>query len=216
MGGKVLDKEESPIGPAANKRKQWTREQKLEFIKKYNNKSRAARELQIKYIHTLNSRTYNRWITSESKIRSAGYGSKKTGCGRKALYPYMGKRLHAEFTAMREKGMIVKEWWFRPRAKQLMQEMYPKAEFTMSNAWFHISLRRPTNTAEKEPESLRSLAQQFHRFIRRSAKNTKVLFPDQSGLVGPMEQKDNANMDQTPLEFCFNTKVMLPTTEKTV
>ena len=50
LGGKLLDKEESPIGPAANKRKQWTREQKLEFIalyKKYNNKSRAARELQI-------------------------------------------------------------------------------------------------------------------------------------------------------------------------
>ena len=109
--------------------------------------------------------------------------------------------------------MKVKEWWFRSRAKQLMQELYPKAEFTMSNSWFqnfkhrfHISLRRPTNTAQKEPESLRSLAQQFHRFIRRSAENTKVLFPDQNGLVGPWEQKYIANMDQTPLEFCFNTK----------
>ncbi len=61
--------------------------------------------------------------------------------------------------------MKVKEWWFGSRAKQLMQQMYPKAEFTMSNAWsqnfkhrFHIPLRRPTNTAQKEPESLRSLA----------------------------------------------------------
>ena len=66
--------------------------------------------------------------------------------------------------------MKVKEWWFRSRAKQLMHELYPKAEFTMSNSWFqnfkhrfHISLRRPTNTAQKEPESLRSLAQQFYR-----------------------------------------------------
>ena len=83
----------------------------------------------------------------------------------------------------------------------------------MSNSWFenfkhrfHISLQRPTNTAQKEPESLHSLAQQFHRFIQRSAKNTKVLFPDQNRLVGPWEQKDIANMDQTLLEFCFNTK----------
>ena len=207
---------ESTISPTANKRKQWTREQKLEFIalyKKYKSKSRAAKELQVKYKHTLNSRTYNRWITNECKIRSAGYGSKKIGCGRKACYPDMEKRLHDEFTAMREKGMKVKEWWFRSRAKQLMQELYPKAEFTMSNSWFqkfkhrfHISLRRPTNTGQKQPESLRSLAQQFHRFIRRSAENTKVLFPDQNGLVGPWEQKDIANMDQTPLEFCFNTK----------
>ena len=103
---------------------------------KSSSSSRSITTNEIKYIHTLNSRTYNRWITSESKIRSAGYGSKKTGCGRKALYPYMGKRLHAEFTAMREKGMIVKEWWFVHVQSNL---------FTMSKAWFHISLRRPTN-----------------------------------------------------------------------
>ncbi len=41
-------------------------------------------------------------------------------------------------------------------------------------------------------------AQQYHHFIRRSAENTKVF--------GPWEQKDIANMDQTPLEFCFDTK----------
>lgn len=94
LGDKVLDKEESPISPTANKRKQWTREQKLEFIalyKKYKSKSRAAKELQVKYKHTLNSRTYNRWITNESKIRSAGYGSKKIGFGRKAFYPVWKK-----------------------------------------------------------------------------------------------------------------------------
>ena len=208
LGGK-----ESPI---AGKRKQWTREQKLEFIalyKKYNNKSKAARELKMKYKHTINSRTYNDWITNEKKLRSATYGSKKTGCGRKAFYPDMEKRLYAEFTAMRDKGMKVKEWWFRSRTKQLMEEMYPKAEFTMSDSWFQnfkfrfrISLRRPTNTAQKPPESLRSLSQQFHRFVRRSAENTQVLFPNQTGLIGPWEQRDIANMDQTPLEFCFNTK----------
>ena len=106
LGDKVLNKEESPISPTDNKRKQWTREQKLEFItlyKKYKSKSRAAKELQVKYKHTLNSRTYNRWITNESKIRSAGYGSKKIGCVRKAFYPDIEKRLHDEFTATRER-----------------------------------------------------------------------------------------------------------------
>jgi hypothetical protein len=74
---------------------------------------------------------------------------------------------------MREKGMKVKEWWFGSRAKQLMQQMYPKAEFTMSNAWsqnfkhrFHISLRRPTNTAQKEP-TLRSTISPFYPKIGR-------------------------------------------------
>ena len=112
LGGKVLGKE-SLIGP--DKRKQWTREQKLEFItlyKKYNNKSRAARELQIKYKHTINSRTYNNWIANAGKIRSATFRSKKIGCGRKAFYPDM-ESLHAKFAAMREKGRMVVSFTYK-------------------------------------------------------------------------------------------------------
>ena len=44
-------------------RKQWTREQKFEFIelfKKHNNKSIAARVFKSKHNYELNSKTYNR------------------------------------------------------------------------------------------------------------------------------------------------------------
>ena len=63
-------------------RKQWTREQKIEFIelfKKHNNKAMAAREFKSRYYRDLNSKTYNRWIKDELKIRQSKFQSKKVG-----------------------------------------------------------------------------------------------------------------------------------------
>ena len=84
---------------------QWTREQKLEFVelfKKYGNKSKAAKEFESCYKLKLNSRTYNRWVTKESKIRDSKHCTKKTGCGRKAFYPEMEAKLYKEFHDLRE------------------------------------------------------------------------------------------------------------------
>ena len=105
------------------------------------------------------------------------------------------------------KGVKVKEWWFRSRCKQLMAELHPGVEFKMSNHWFHrfksrydISLRRPTNAAHKQRETLRTSIQQFHRYLRRTATiKATELKGVQEGIVGPWELHDTANTDHTPL-----------------
>ena len=137
------------------------------------------------------------------------------GSGRNAAYPDMEKELYSEFQDLRSKGVKVKEWWFRNRCKQIMEKLHPDVtDFKMSNRWFdrfkaryNISLRRPTHAAQKHSENLRTSIQQFHRYIRQAAiTNDKQLAGKQTGVVGPWELSDIANMDQTPLEFCFNTK----------
>ena len=51
-----------------------------------------------------------------------------------------------------------------------------------------------------------------------SSAKEKELQGKQTGLLGPWKLSDIANMDQTPLEFCFNTKgaTYATTGEKTV
>ena len=56
-----------------HKRKQWTREQKLEFIdlyKNYKNKAKAAREFTERYKVHLKSNNYNPWIAQELKLHA--------------------------------------------------------------------------------------------------------------------------------------------------
>ena len=58
-----------------------------------------------------------------------------------------------------------------------------------------------------QSETLRTSIQQFHRYLRRTATvKASELKGVQEGIVGPWELSDIANMDQTPLQFCFNTK----------
>ena len=119
----------------------------------------------------------------------------------------MERQLHNEFKELRSKGIKVKEWWFRSRCKEIMQEKYPDADFVRFKAGFDISLRRPTNVAQSHPETLRINIQQFNRYIHRMAIKTKQdLAGKQDGAIGPWNLSDIANMDQTSLEFCFNTK----------
>ena len=154
-----------------DKRKQWTREQKLEFVdlyKKYKNKAKAAREFKARYKFEVKRSTYNPWINQEHKLRNSKYKSKKAGAGRHAAFPDVEKRLFEEFQELRGKGVKVKEWWFRSRCKQLMAELHPGVEFKMSNHWFDrfksrydISLRRLTNAAQKQSETLLPLFNNF-------------------------------------------------------
>ena len=91
-----------------------------------------------------------------------------------------------------------------------MAELYPGVEFKMSNLWFDrfksrydISLRRPTNAAQKQSETLRTSIKQLHRYLRRTATvKATELKGIQKGIVGPWELRDIANMNQTRLQFC--------------
>ena len=95
------------------KRKQWTREQKLEFVdlyKKFKNKAKAVREFKARYKVELKSSTYNPWIAQEIKLRSDPKKYRKPVAGRQASYPEMEKQLYKEFKELRSKGIKVKEW----------------------------------------------------------------------------------------------------------
>ena len=77
--------------------------------------------------------------------------------------------------------------------------------FRFSDGWFgafkqrhKISLRRTTNIAQKEPDNKRHAIQQFHRQIREVASEGNQL-----NLLGQFQLCQVANMDQTPLPFCF-------------
>lgn len=86
-----------------------------------------------------------------------------------------------------------------------MEEVDPQSTFTFSDGWFGgfkkrfgISVRRATNTCQKQPEDKRSAIQCFHRNIRRTATES-----EQVGPLGQWTLQQIANMDQTPLPFTF-------------
>ena len=63
----------------------------------------------------------------------------------------MEEHLHQEFRELRRRGIKVKAWWLKTRAKQILQSTNPSSSFKLSDGWFtgfkkryRISLRRPT------------------------------------------------------------------------
>lgn len=77
---------------------------------------------------------------------------------RRGEHPAMEGQLHEEFRELRRTGIKVKGWWFKTRAKQILELNDPASTFKYSEGWFtnfkrryKISLRRPTNTAQKQP-----------------------------------------------------------------
>ena len=127
---------------------------------------------------------------------------------RNAEFPAMEEQLHKEFRELRRRGIKVKGWWFKTRAKQILESANPNNTFKFSQGWFarfknryKISLRRPTNTAQKQPSEKEASIQEFHRQIREA---------QMSGMGhgdGPQEERFQlhqiANVDQTPLPFSF-------------
>lgn len=98
--------------------------------------------------------------------------------------------------------MKIKVWWFKSRAKQILASSHPNNSLKFSDGWFmqfkcryKISLRRPTNKAQKEPEEKEDIIRNFHQSIR------KIQVSGEGD--GPQEEKFKlcqiANMDQTPL-----------------
>ena len=92
-----------------------------------------------------------------------------------AKFPEMEEKLHKEFRELRRKGIKVKGWWFKARAKQILDSTNPDHNFKYSLGWFtrfkkryQISLRRSTNTAQNPPSDKEAAIQEFHRQIREA------------------------------------------------
>ena len=90
----------------------------------------------------------------------------------------------------------MKAWWFKTRAKEILQSAHPDAGFKYSEGWFcrfknryKISFRKPTNTAQKAPSQKEGAIQQFHREMQIGSDETD----------GPIEERFGlhqiANMD---------------------
>ena len=192
----------SPSGAGEKLRRQcYSREKKLEVIAFYqaNNLYQTARKF------SLNTKTVLRWHADREKIKKSRKGSKRVDFKRSALFPDMEERLYDEYKELRRKGLKVKGWWFRVRAKQILGELHPDAEFLFSNSWFdgfksrhRISLRRATNACQKPPDDKMEAIQQFHQSTCSKARSQ-----DASGPLGRWTLRQIANVDQTPLPFTF-------------
>ena len=117
----------------------------------------------------------------------------------------MEKRLHDEYKYLRKQGLKVKSCWFRAKAKELLSIICPDAKFAFSEAWFTrfkdrfgISLRRATNVCQRPPEDKVAAILTFHEAIRELA-----IEGEQKGPQGKWSLEQIANVDQTPLPFCF-------------
>jgi hypothetical protein len=93
----------------------------------------------------------------------------------------MEAKLYMEYKDLRKKGLKVKGWWFRLRAKQILTELEPDTNFQF---WFlgfkkchQISVRQAINTCQKEPEDKHSAVQSFHRNIHRKAAEREQVRP---------------------------------------
>ena len=83
----------------------------------------------------------------------------------------MEEQLRKEFQELQ--GVIkVKGWWFKSRAKQLLESSIPNNSFVYSDGWFshfkshyRISLRRSTNTAQCLPDEKEAAIQEFYQQI---------------------------------------------------
>ncbi len=157
--------------PVTFSRKSYTREEKIGILNFYhdgNTQYRTCKEF------NLNTRTLERWIKNEQKIRGSKRGTRKMGSGRQAFYPDMEAELYKQFSELRVKGLKVKGWWFTLTAKKLMNEMHPGVSFQYSDSWFtdfkkrhDISYRRATNKHQHSADDKRGKVEDFHRFVRK-------------------------------------------------
>ena len=197
------------------KRKSYTREFKLKVVTFY----RENNLYQTSKFFSLNTKTVLRWTQDDQKIEKAKKGSKHIQHNRRAMYPEVEAELYREYRQLRKRGLKVKGYWFKVRAKQLLAEKVPEASFLFSDGWFdafkqrhRISLRRATNVSQKPADDKRGAIQGFHLTIREVAREGEI-----KGPLGQFLLHQVANMDQTPLPFCFsNGETYADTGDKTV
>ena len=104
-------------------RKSYTREFKLTVVNFY----RANNLYQTSKKFSLNTKTILRWTGDEEKIKDAKKGSKHVVHVRRAMYPEVETELYREYKALRKHGLKVKGFWFKTRAKQLLERIDPEA-----------------------------------------------------------------------------------------
>ena len=120
-----------PLGTKATRRS-YTREFKLQCVEEY----KRSNLYQTCKRHGLNTKTLQRWIKDHDVIAKSSKGSKKVNHHRAPPHPEMEAQLIEEFRELRRKGLKVKGYWFKIRAKQILAQLKPEAQFAFSDGWF--------------------------------------------------------------------------------
>ena len=192
----TLDDEHSGKG----KRKSYTRETKLKVVEYY--RAHESNLYKTSKTFQLNTKTVLRWIKDEKKIRDGKKGSKHIKHDRPAMYPDVEEKLRVEYRELRKKGLKVKGWWFRTRAKQIFKELHPDKTLSFQTRSLLVSRLAATSACVVAPiharGSLLTRNQQFHQAIRHEARNGESV-----GQLGRFKLSQIANIDQTPLPFTF-------------
>lgn len=68
------------------------------------------------------------------EIPSYLYFCRRVKYEKKGEYPEMEEKLHQEFVQLRRRGIKVKGWWLKTRAKQILESTNPSSNF--SEGWF--------------------------------------------------------------------------------
>ena len=186
-------------------RKSYSREFKLQVIKFYRDPQNTLYATSKHF--SVDKKCILRWAHEETKIKKSSKGSKHCRHAKGGTYEKMEEVLVKEFLDLREKGLRVRGYWFKVRAKQLMEEMEPETKFAASDGWFtrfkarhSVSLRRPTNASQKAAGDKEGCIQAFHHQLRKLAAPADG---EEVRDVGRFCLHQIANMDQTPLPFCF-------------
>ena len=100
-------------------RRSYSREEKLTVTQWYWNNGRNLYQTCKNF--NLNSKTVLRWLKGERKIRASRKGRKRVEFDQKPQYPALEDTLYQEYRNHRQRGVKIKGWWFKTRAKQLLQ-----------------------------------------------------------------------------------------------
>jgi hypothetical protein len=219
------------------KRYQYSREHKLAAIdyfqttwrlnkdgipERISNRS-ASKKLKI------SRKTLRSWVANKDGIQNQKRGTfrsrKQTA---QSQEPELEKRLNDRFEKARAQGRKISYQWMIRHAKQLYEELYPSRvithmtgkktylQFRFSSGWYNrfrrrysISLRCGTKRAQKSPEELEPVLQNWIQYNRRMLViiEGKSIVGIPRGLevpvVGRIKLSEICNMDQSPLPFEF-------------
>ena len=115
----------------------YTREEKKIGVLKWYNENDCNLYKTCKKF-TLNTKTVQRWMKDEEKIKNSKIGTKRVTFNRSAQFPLMEEQLHSEFRQLRRRGIQLKGWWFKNRAQQIVKELYLSEMFLSSDVGLQV------------------------------------------------------------------------------